>query len=261
MPPASASKPPPARKRQRKRKRRAASSSSSSSSSSDSDSSGPDQPAFRKVKLPIQAKKLQEKESSSSSSSSSDESSDSDSSTSRGQKQKLVFNSTTVGTNGTQEAKAATTRRARRSPSPDIPINTFLPSSFLPETGKHEDDKQKEDELKGKFRKLWMSSIADAFKDDLEVIQKASPLPSSIHSSILTTMILKSSQEPNMNPSRLAVLIESLASGADVFTSSAKPATSEVNEMEIIVNASEKPETTPAAVDADEDVNMADGEE
>lgn len=65
-----------------------------------------------------------------------------------------------------------------------------------------------------------------------------------------------------MNPSRLAVLIESLASGADVFTSSAKPATNEVNEMEIIVSASEKRQSTQTEANADDgDVDMADEEE
>lgn len=64
-----------------------------------------------------------------------------------------------------------------------------------------------------------------------------------------------------MNPSRLAVLIESLASGADVFTSSAKPGTDEVNEMEIIVNAAERRENTQSGVDADDDVEMAGEEE
>lgn len=63
-----------------------------------------------------------------------------------------------------------------------------------------------------------------------------------------------------MNPSRLAVLIESLASGADVFTSSAKPGTNEVNEMEIIVNSLEKLENVQADADVDEDVDMADEE-
>lgn len=64
-----------------------------------------------------------------------------------------------------------------------------------------------------------------------------------------------------MNPSRLAVLIESLASGADVFTSSAKPGTDEANEMEIIVNAAERRENTQSGVDADDDVEMAGEEE
>ena len=102
-----------------------------------------------------------------------------------------------------------------------------------------------------------MSSIADAFKDDLEVIQKVcSCLFISVYDvpNILGLIL----QEPNMNPSRLAVLIESLASGADVFTSSVKPGTNEVNEMEIIVNAAEKREAAQADSEGDEDVEMAD---
>ena len=44
-----------------------------------------------------------------------------------------------------------------------------------------------------------------------------------------------SSQEPNMNPSRLALLIDSLASGAEVFSSSVRPGTDDVNEMEVVL--------------------------
>jgi ribosome assembly protein 3 len=35
-----------------------------------------------------------------------------------------------------------------------------------------EDDAQKEQILKDKFRKFWMASVADGFKDDLEEIRK-----------------------------------------------------------------------------------------
>ena len=42
-----------------------------------------------------------------------------------------------------------------------------------------------------------------------------------------------------MNPSRLALLIDSLASGAEVFSSSAQPGTDEVNEMEVVLEGSE----------------------
>ncbi|KIL60316.1 hypothetical protein M378DRAFT_44083, partial [Amanita muscaria Koide BX008] len=57
---------------------------------------------------------------------------------------------------------------------------------------------QRNKEMQEKFRKFWMASVADGFREDLEVIQK----------------------EPNMNTTKLAMLIDSLASGADVFTSS-----------------------------------------
>lgn len=38
-----------------------------------------------------------------------------------------------------------------------------------------------------------------------------------------------------MSPSRLALLIDSLASGAEVFSSSARPSTDDVNEMEVVL--------------------------
>ncbi|KAF8446322.1 hypothetical protein L210DRAFT_3529629, partial [Boletus edulis BED1] len=57
-----------------------------------------------------------------------------------------------------------------------------------------------------------MASIAKGFKDDLEEIRK----------------------EPNLGPSRLALLIESFASGADVFSSNS--AGSSLNEMETVLD-------------------------
>lgn len=57
-----------------------------------------------------------------------------------------------------------------------------------------------------------MSAIADGFKDDLEEIRK----------------------EPNLGPSRLALLIDSLAAGADVFSSSTDDTT--INEMDVVLN-------------------------
>lgn len=57
-----------------------------------------------------------------------------------------------------------------------------------------------------------MESLAEAFKDDLEQIRK----------------------EPGFGSSRLAVLVESLASGADVFSSRATD--DQVNEMEVVVD-------------------------
>lgn len=59
-----------------------------------------------------------------------------------------------------------------------------------------------------------MTSVVDGFKDDLEEIRK----------------------EPNLGTSRLSLLIDSLASGADVFTSSSQPGDPQsVNEMEVIL--------------------------
>jgi len=59
-----------------------------------------------------------------------------------------------------------------------------------------------------------MQSIADAFQDDLAQIHK----------------------EPGMNKSRLAMLVDSLASGANVFTSNSSPETRGVNEMDVVMN-------------------------
>jgi len=61
--------------------------------------------------------------------------------------------------------------------------------------------------MQEKFRKFWMSSVAEGFRDDLEQIRK---------------------QEPNMNTTKLAMLIDSLASGADVFRSSDQGCVDEV---------------------------------
>lgn len=73
---------------------------------------------------------------------------------------------------------------------------------------------EKEKALKEKFRKFWMSSVADAFKDELEEIRK----------------------EPNLTTSRLSLLIDALASGADVYASNDDPS---VNEMEMVLEDSE----------------------
>jgi len=76
-----------------------------------------------------------------------------------------------------------------------------------------------------------MSAIADGFKDDLEEIRKVCVEmiclleSSNAHSSF---------QEPNLGPSRLALLIDSLAAGAEVFSSSNDDTT--INEMDVILN-------------------------
>jgi len=58
-----------------------------------------------------------------------------------------------------------------------------------------------------------MASVADGFADDLNEIRK----------------------EPNLTPSRLALLIDSLASGADVYATSSGPSGKKLDEMEIIL--------------------------
>jgi len=97
-----------------------------------------------------------------------------------------------------------------RSPSPTpAPIPSFLPTK--PDGSV---DAEGEQQLKDRFRKFWMQSVADAFQDDLGQIHK----------------------EPGMNKSRLAMLVDSLASGADVFTSPGVVAeTRGVNEMDVVM--------------------------
>ena len=76
-----------------------------------------------------------------------------------------------------------------------------------------------------------MSAIADGFKDDLEEIRK-------VCAEIISLLELSNAhfyfQEPNLGPSRLALLIDSLAAGAEVFSSSNDDTT--INEMDVILN-------------------------
>ncbi|KAJ7595075.1 hypothetical protein C8J56DRAFT_1044781 [Mycena floridula] len=176
------------RKRNRKRKRRAAS-ASSSSSSSDSSSSEDEAPA-----VVVPAKDASSESSSSSSSDSSDSDSDSDV-----PKPKHV-----------PEMKAQpAARRASPSPPPaEISIPSFLPSTKSPE------HPAKEQEMKAKFRKFWMASLADGFSEDLEEVRKL---------------------EPNLTKSRLALLIESLASGSDVFSTSSAVDGNNIDEMDVVL--------------------------
>ncbi|KAJ7476849.1 hypothetical protein B0H11DRAFT_1727134 [Mycena galericulata] len=193
MPPPNAAP----RKRTRKRKRRALSvSSSSSSSSSDSEAEVVQKaPTVPPVAAP---------ESSDSSSSSSESDSDSDSSESDSESEKAA------GPSSKKPAPAAAPPPRRNSPSPPPPsaeLPTFLPPRDAPT---HEDAEQA---MKARFKKFWMASVADGFKDDLEEIRV---------------------KEPNLGASRLALLIDSLASGADVFTSTTQ-GDSEINEMEVVL--------------------------
>ncbi|KAG8742350.1 hypothetical protein FRC10_001631 [Ceratobasidium sp. 414] len=196
----------PARKRNRKRKRRAASSSSSSSSSEDESPQVTTRPAPAPTRVVVQADSSDSDSDSSTSSSSSSSSSGSDS----GGSTKLI-----------SEPAAATTikpkrRRESRSPSPP---STAIPS-FLPAPGT-EGAQKREEELRTRFRKFWMESIADGFRDDLEELHK----------------------EPNLSESRLGLLIDSLASGADVFMAGpsgganrGSESATGANEMEIVLN-------------------------
>ena len=76
-----------------------------------------------------------------------------------------------------------------------------------------------------------MASVADAFKDDLEEIRKVSKLLSMYTCSCLIFYL----QEPNLTTSRLAMLIDSLAAGGDVLTSSRVEPDSSMTEMEIVL--------------------------
>ncbi|KAG9219571.1 hypothetical protein CCMSSC00406_0008222 [Pleurotus cornucopiae] len=190
--------PPPAkpiRKRNRKRKRRAASSSSSSdSNSSDSESASPHKQA------PVVATQAHASEPSSSSSSSSESDSDDSDVPQRVEPSKETPGKVHIKQIPTQE----------RSPSPQpVPIPSFLPSQ-----AEAAEAVEQEKVLKERFRRFWMSSIADAFKDDLEEIRK----------------------EPNLDKSRLALLIDSLASGAEVYSSSLKDG-KDINEMEVVLDS------------------------
>jgi ribosome assembly protein 3 len=102
-------------------------------------------------------------------------------------------------------------------------LPSFLPSN---QGGAKSEEEQK---LKDRFRQFWMASVADGFKDDLEEIRKVRPsvLLLQFNSNIFA-------QEPNLGPSRLALLIDSLASGADVFNSSSN--NTGTNEMDVVLN-------------------------
>ncbi|EGO04211.1 hypothetical protein SERLA73DRAFT_173656 [Serpula lacrymans var. lacrymans S7.3] len=187
------SAPKPTRKRNRKRKRRASISSSSSSSSGDasSDEETPKIAPAKKVPPPP--------EPSESASSSSDSDSDSDVEDTPDVQMAAVAPAET--------SKKAPPRRQSPSPPPSVvDLPSFLPSKPLG------DDREKEVLLKERFRKFWMESLADGFRDDLEEIRK---------------------KEPNLGMSRLSLLIDSLASGADVFSS--RSGNGDVNEMEVVL--------------------------
>ena len=135
----------PARKRSRKRKRRA----TPSSSSSDSSSSEEENP---KVVTP----QIQKKKTLSESSESSESDSDSTSNDSE-----IIAEQA--------QPKVIPPRRHSPSPPPIVEKPSLIPFGS---TEKDNDELQKEIALKEKFRKFWMASVADGFKDDLEQIRK-----------------------------------------------------------------------------------------
>ncbi|KAH9000559.1 hypothetical protein EDB86DRAFT_2904606 [Lactarius hatsudake] len=193
-------KPTAPRKRNRKRKRRLASSSSSSSSSSDSVSS--DETPVKKVPLKKQATPSSAEEPSSSSSSPSSSDSEDD----------VLHESNALPPPAVSRAPFVKTQGVKaRSPSPSPPPVDLPP--FLPSEGSS-GRTEEEQALRSRFRQFWMASVADAFSDDLERIRK----------------------EPSMTKSRLALLIDSLASGGEVFSSRAGER-GEMNEMEVVLNS------------------------
>ncbi|KAI6040674.1 hypothetical protein EDC04DRAFT_2893858 [Pisolithus marmoratus] len=213
-PRAAAGTRPVARKRNRKRKRRVASSSSESSSSDDSssdDSVSSVQQTKVAQNLPKSSTPPSGEDDLSSSSSSSSSSSDDESEAGNDITKKKT--SPQPGITGQSTEKP--TPSARNSPSPPPPSVVTIPPFINP--GSPEDELA----LKEKFRKFWMASLAEGFKDDLEVIRKARGRQ-------------LSPAEPNLGQSRLALLVESLAAGAEVFSSTSTDGN--VNEMEVVVD-------------------------
>lgn len=151
-----------AKKRTRKRKRRVvSSSSSSSSSSSDSEHSENDLPRITPTastrKIPLsQPQAVPE------SSSSSDESDSSSSSASS--RSASPLHAPHLGQQPEPSHASGKRRERTPTPPPPMPFPSFLPTG--------EDKAQREDELRAKFRKFWMASVADAFKGDLEQLQQ-----------------------------------------------------------------------------------------
>jgi ribosome assembly protein 3 len=219
--PAAAARPTAPRKRQRKRKRRAAFSSSSSSSSSSSDSDSESEKEA-KPKPPTKSipppKAIPETADSSSESSSSSSSSSSESS------------SDVESEN--EDAAVPAAEPTHTEPNGPKPPRHFSPSPSPPPAQLppflNPGDEVHEKAMKEKFRKFWMASIADGFKDDLEEIRKVPWVRFLRYNKFTTTL----PQEPNLSTSRLALLIDSLATGADVFTSSQKQG---VNDIDVIL--------------------------
>ncbi|KDQ07530.1 hypothetical protein BOTBODRAFT_149146 [Botryobasidium botryosum FD-172 SS1] len=205
MPAAAASK-PPAKRRVRKRRRRAQSSSDSYSSSSS------DEEPSRTTTTTVIVDDNEPSRPTQSSSSSSASSSSSDSSDSSDAELSHADPSDTIPTQPLPSALKSKSKmrppRASLSPSPpprDLP--PFLPNHTAP--GYEDEEKLKRE----KFKKFWMGAVAGGFKSDLEEIRK----------------------EPNFTASRLSILIDSLASGADVFALGNKPG-QDVDEMELALD-------------------------
>lgn len=159
MPPPN--KPGPGKRRIRKRKRRQASSSSSSSSSPSSSDSESDSQSAQKVTTSHTAIPTAPAEDKSEQSSSSDSAS-----TSSASDVEIVRD----GGDARMQSPLRTSKGHPQSRSPSPPNPAIPPLVTLnPIT---DEEKQRDAQLREKFRKFWMASVADAFKDDLEKIQK-----------------------------------------------------------------------------------------
>ncbi len=130
--------------------------------------------------------------------------------------------------------KAATPpgrRSISRSPSPPpAAIPTIFDSSI--QNTKPEDE-GREDRVQEKFKKFWMAAVVDAFQNDLEHLRTVGRL--------LTLALLFSplpQQKGDMTTDMLSLLIQSLASGADVYThtQSSAPGQSRFDEMELVID-------------------------
>ena len=135
-------KPTVARKRNRKRKRRAVSSSSDEDDSSSDSDVQKDRTPPALVRVPTKAPSSDGEDTSSED----DESSEDDASL----RQPVHQNTQTFAP-------------SRRSPSPDVRPCPIPPFSTVVED---------EEQLRQRFRKFWMASVADAFSDDLGEIRR-----------------------------------------------------------------------------------------
>ena len=216
---------PVQRKRNRKRKRRDV---SSSSSSSDSDSSS-DVDSVTKSKAVTASVPLATATGSDSGSGSSSSDATSSSSDSDEEEESREAQQDRDGQNATDENRPDSESKSKakaRVPSPPPLHNVPVPSLTAGNI-------EKEQELKARFRQFWMGSIAEAFADDLNEIRKVS---AHTRCRFVTqdSRTQKLSQEPNMTQSRLGLLIDSLAAGADVY-SSRGPGGEGTSEMAIVL--------------------------
>ncbi|XAO22282.1 hypothetical protein I312_101051 [Cryptococcus bacillisporus CA1280] len=181
----------------RKRRRRQL----SISSSSDDDSSSDDEVATSIVQLASQEAMEVDGNSSSASSSESSSSSSSDSSASESDSDSDAGSDSESSAGITKPVTAPTlasqakqrTRYPTNSPSP--PPDSTLPSFFRPSDEGAALDSSNEN--RDKFRTVYMNKIVEGFGGELEKMRES---------------------DPTLGPKRLQLLIDSLASGIDLYT-------------------------------------------